>query len=195
MNDQELKKLIWEKFRSQLEAHGATDIEIIFKDVPPKASELAKKGAMLIKIGNVKKHIVWLIKGAFYALTLFVTLATLPDSYEKFKVYYPNTHKIAVETIEYMQEHIPSYRPEYDHQHEMKNSYVIIDNSWKNSPEKFEKDIGNIGSTDYLTGTDRQFTFVASSCLPLEYTETGLLTRASTSLNSSLDIKVPENLG
>ena len=62
MNDQELKKMIWEKFRSQLEAHGATDIEVIFKDVPPKASELAKKGAILIKIGNVKKHIVWLIK-------------------------------------------------------------------------------------------------------------------------------------
>jgi len=185
MDDVELKNMIWQKFGPQLKAHGITEIEFKRRDAPPKASELPK-GTFLVKLGVVGKYAVWLVKGAVYALTLFVTLANIPDAHQKFKVYYPKTYEYAMKTIDYFRENPPSYRPEYNTHKELHDSYVVIDNDWKKGRQFFEQDSRNIGSTDYLTGIDRPLTFVSSSCTPLEYTTTGHYASAVSSVSSTL---------
>ncbi len=103
MDKQELRNLIYKKFGDQIRKMGVDDINFDYVDKFPSPSELPQK-TVLNKIGKIGEYVVWSIKATLYTATVFVTLANMPEAFEKSKIYYPKTYEVAERIVKFLQQ-------------------------------------------------------------------------------------------
>lgn len=190
MDDEKLKKKIESKFGNELNKLGITNFKFERRDSLPEESEFAKKSCYLQKLGKVGKYFVWVVKCTVGAISIFVTLAILPDAVERAKVNYPDTYQV-VQNIGKMfnKNDIP-----IQDQKVLENSihlksdskYIAYDPNWYLNEDSYNKDIKRLEKEESIFEDDRStLTLFPSSGTPPEI---------SNSCNLSITFKVePSN--
>ncbi len=172
MDDEKLKKKIGRKFGKELNNLGITDFTFERRDTLPEESELAQKSCYLQRLGRAGKYFVWVVRCTVGAISLFVTLAILPDAFERAKVNYPDTYQV-VQNIGKMlnKDEIPIQDEKVlENSIRLKSGsiYIAYDPNWYLNEDLYNKDIERLEQDRKILEDDRTMTLFPSSGTPLE---------------------------
>ena len=102
MNDNELKKEIFEVFKDEFVRRGFTDyMKIEICKAMPDDKVIGQKGAFIMKIGDFGKQVVF---GVFKqvkknAVQIIIAVFTILPNYKEYSEFYENLYTASVETI------------------------------------------------------------------------------------------------
>jgi hypothetical protein len=182
MDDEKLKKKIWQKFGTELKDLGITDLEFERRDSFPEETELAKKSCYLKYLGKAGKYLVFVVCCIYGAIKVFTTLAALPDDYERFKVNYPDQYQI-VQLIgeKFKKKEIPiqdKKMVEYILQQELESKYIAFDPNWILNKASYDKDVEKLEQDRKILEGDRPITLFPASSTSVDISNSSSLATA-----------------